>query len=82
MKIKITQLAITWTLKFMKTVPTFEEFQARSHFLLLDGIRAVAILSVLRHRFKGQTFTSWSLFRRGYLGGGLSCFSGFLIHIS
>jgi peptidoglycan/LPS O-acetylase OafA/YrhL len=63
----------------MKAIPNFEEFQSQKHFLLLDGIRAIAILAVLWHHSSGQTL-SWELFDRGYLGVDLFfVLSGFLI---
>lgn len=61
-------------------MPTFDQFQSRKFFSLLDGMRALAILAVLWHHSNGENPLPWSIFTRGYLGVDLFfVISGFLI---
>jgi peptidoglycan/LPS O-acetylase OafA/YrhL len=70
----------------MYPIATFEEFQARRYFSLLDGIRAIAILAVLWHHSAipdapaAPGANMQNLVDRGYLGVDLFfVLSGFLI---
>ena len=64
----------------MESSSEFNKFLERKRFALLDGVRAIAILSVIWHHSSGVNPADFHIFSRGYLGVDLFfVMSGFLI---